>query len=165
MWVNVIFLYFFSLKPHHLVSFLWCFQSSLWTFPLDPSWAITGQVANCICKICLVVGRVLCHSACTSGFREMLPRKCYLSEKFGFFWRFASKRFKPRSKNFSNIPGDWNLWEMMEVYLEPVHCQTDIAAPAMLRVASTVAGTVKPGCPWYMFALLRIPWCLCHKLF
>lgn len=111
----------------------------------DPSWAIAD-----LFKICLVVGRVLCHSACTPGFREMLPRKCYLSERFGFLWRLASKHFKPRSKNFSNILGNWNLWEVMEVYLEPVHYQSDIAAPSMPRVAGTVAGTVRPGCPWYV---------------
>ena len=36
---------------------------------------------------------------------------------------------------------------MMEVYLEPVHHWSDIAAPAMPGVAGTVAGTVGPGCP------------------
>ena len=138
----------------------------LCTFPVDPNWAIRD-----LCKTCLVVGRVLCHSVCTPGFREMLPRKCYPSERFGFLWRLASKHFKLRSKNFSNIPGGWNLCEMMEVYFEPVHYQSDIAAPAMPRVAGTATGTVRTGCPWISKFLLCskflscLCWCLCHVLF
>lgn len=66
---------------------------------------------------------------------------------FRLFVKTYIKNFQTQKKNFPNIPGDIHgRW--MEVSLElVVHYWSDIAAPAMSRVAGTVAGTVGSGCP------------------
>lgn len=73
--------------------------TSLGTFHVDPSWWITD-----LCKICWLVGRVFCHSACPQDSRKFYP-------DVSAFCKDLHQKFSNPEEKFPKYPR-WHPWKM-----------------------------------------------------